>query len=121
MFPKHREPNPKFGIHRGKTMQNIHRAIVTLARFSKHRTSKVMRKEDLKKAFEAGADFIALNINGIPCRTYCSCRDFKGEAVIQISEIVNGRYETAAHFVYRPFTADHDIPNFMEGSPVEMD
>jgi len=100
----------------------IRSAQVELAPFSKHRTKKSgMSKKALQAAFEAGADFMAHNIDGVPVNTYCSCRDFADGATVSIVEVVNGFYETKCYFTFKPKVEENDIPHFMTGAPVELD
>ena len=76
----------------------IRSAQVMLASYSKHRTKSKMSAKALKTAFMAGADFFAMSINGSPCQTYCSCRDFAPEATIEILESVDGFMTSVCYF-----------------------
>ena len=104
-------------------MAQIHKAQLHLASYSSYRTKKRMSVKALIQAFKDGADFFAMSINGSPCQTYCSCRDFAPEATIEILESVDGFMTSVAYFTYKPSInpQENDIPAFANGHPIELD
>lgn len=101
----------------------IQKATISLAVYSKFRTKKRMSKKALIQAFKDGADFFALSINGQPCQTYCSCRDFAPGATVEIMESDGTFMTSVAYFTYSPSVdpAANDIPAFANGHPIELD
>jgi len=107
-------------------MSTIQKAQIRLAYHSKYRTKRKMSKKALKSAFFAGADFVALSINGQPCQTngmLCSCRDFAEGATIEIMESDGQFLCSVDYFTYKPSVEaqKNDVPYFMQGHPIELD
>lgn len=101
----------------------IQKATISLAVYSKFRTKKRMSAKSLRQAFMDGADFFAMNINGQPCQTYCSCRDFAPGSTVEIMESDGNFMCSVAYFTYKPSIdpAANDIPAFANGHPIELD
>ena len=73
----------------------IHTATIVLSSYSNLRIRETNGRtkygikpsmKSVREAFRNGADFLAHNINGVPCETYCSLKNFAPNARVEIRE-----------------------------------